>query len=571
MEKKSVDLEQYLDVAKPHSIGEMRKILDRLREAFEIVRIVDSDECRVLHLTEDNRIRYGEACYDVWGTNIRCSHCTSFRANRLNRELSRSEEINGKPYHIRSVPIRLTMEDGDQFHCMLELINPELDNDVSLEQNANDLNYMMFHDVLTGTLNEDGLLRAIRRALEDHPTKAYFLVLTDVSRFRQINELFGRQSGDDVLSGVAELLTSYEGKEQIVGRLREDQFVLFVPAENFSSESLMEVLLVAQQKLDLPYYRMFIRAAIYPVLKREQQLPVSVMIERARIALETIRDDFGEHIVVFTDDMLDGELKEQNIVRMFRHGLDDGEFHIRLQPRVQSGERVIGAEAVVRWEREDGSVLNAEEFIPVLEKTDLALRLDRYIWESAAKTLASWKGTKLERCFISVNISANDIYYMNLAGELSEICRKYNIPCKALHPVFHQANVAAGTERYAAVVDELHDAGFSVEIDDFGQESSEMSVFRNVDADVVKIDMAFIRGMERGSRRNIILESIIDLARRLGMLVVTTGVETAGEAQMLELMGCVCYQGNYFSEPLPVPEFEAYFNNMNRPSYVMDL
>lgn len=527
---------------------EIKDRLDDLKSKYQIVRLVDPDECRTLVFNTEGNLEYGHSCYAVWGTQDRCSHCTSFQACKSNRECDRTEKINGQIWRIRSLPVRIQLKDGTRYSCTMELIrpNPGAAGDSTAENNANSEEYLLFHDVLTGLYNEDGMRRMIRSELEKNRNAEYVLVLTDVRRFRLINDLFGTNTGNDVLMKIAHLLKDYAGENAVCSRVRGDQFVLFIPAGQFDSGTLIHKIQEAEKLIDQPYYHIYMHAAAFPVTKENRNLPVSVMVDRARLALEQIKTNQQVRLVWFQEEMLDETLREQRIVSSFPEDLEKGEYTIYLQPQVDSSGRIIGAEALVRHVKPDGTVILPGEFVPVLEKSDLISRLDVYVWELAAKTLASWKGTALQDCCISVNVSPRDAYYINIADTLADLCKKYGVAARMLHVEITETGLMKNMEMHTAVIDTLHRRGFYVEIDDFGKGVSSLSVLRNVDADVVKLDMSFLHDDGNEDKRDIILSSVIDMTKRLGMNVLTEGVETVEQKETLEAMGCFYYQGFCF-------------------------
>lgn len=542
-----------------YSGQKIKAVLDDLNRKYQIVRLVDPDECRTLIFNSEGDLEYGNSCFSVWGTRSRCSHCTRFRSCKSNGECDRRERINGQVWKIRSVPVRIRLKDGSYYSCTMELINPEkgssADN-ADIENNANNEEYLLFHDVLTGLYNEDGMRRRIRTELIKNRDTDYVLVLTDVRRFSFINDLFGTNTGNNVLMEIARLLKEYAGENGVCSRIRGDQFVLFVPAEQFDEQAFIQKMRDAEKMIDQPNYHLHIHAAAFRVDGDRRNLPVSVMVDRARLALERIKTNQQVNLVWFQDNMLDKTLQEQRVISSFPSDLRNGEFTIYLQPQVDSRGNIIGAEALVRRVKQDGTVILPGEFIPVLEKSDLILKLDLYVWELVAKTLASWKGTELQNCCISINVSPRDAYYVDVPETLTGLCSRYGIATKLMHVEITESGLMKNLENHIEIIDELHRRGFFVEIDDFGKGASSLGILRNVDADQVKLDMSFLKDTGNETKRDVILSSVIDMTKRLGMDVLMEGVETVGQKKALEAMGCLRYQGYYFSKAVPVPQFE---------------
>lgn len=197
------------------------------------------------------------------------------------------------------------------------------------------------------------------------------------------------------------------------------------------------------------------------------------------------------------------------------------------------------------------------DFVETLEYAGLIQKLDLYIWEQAVRQLSLWRGTDKARLTISVNMSAKDFYSLDVYEALNGLCEKYGVDCGQLRLEITETALLVEPEKSDAVVSKLRARGFLVEIDDFGKGYSSLSLLKDIHADVLKIDMSFLREIRDRQRSRTILESVINMAGQLGMDVVTEGVETETQLAALTSMGCRHFQGFYFSRPVPVEAFEA--------------
>lgn len=227
-----------------------------------------------------------------------------------------------------------------------------------------------------------------------------------------------------------------------------------------------------------------------------------------------------------------------------------------LQPLVDRTGTVVGAEALARWQRPDGTMVMPADFIETLENSGLIHRLDMYIWELAVKQLSEWKDTERSRLTISVNMSARDFYSIEVYDVLTKLTEKYGVDSSRLRLEITETALLVEPEKSNDVISRLRGKGFLVEVDDFGKGYSSLSMLKNIQADVLKIDMNFLREIKDRERSRIILQSVISLAESLGMDVITEGVETESQLKELSEMGCSHFQGYYFSKPIPVEEFE---------------
>ena len=227
-----------------------------------------------------------------------------------------------------------------------------------------------------------------------------------------------------------------------------------------------------------------------------------------------------------------------------------------LQPQVNAKGELYGAEALVRWQHAQRGLLSPAMFIDVLEKAGLIYKLDRYIWESAAQKLKEWKDKGAEQYHISVNISTKDFYFVDIYEIFTGLIEKYDIRPDRLNLEITETALMSDFDKNMEILKQLQEYGFKIEIDDFGSGYSSLNMLKDISADVLKIDMGFLRASENEAKGMDILESIIVLAGKLGMDVITEGVEMEKQLTMLSNMGCGIFQGYYFSKPIPTNEFE---------------
>ena len=226
-----------------------------------------------------------------------------------------------------------------------------------------------------------------------------------------------------------------------------------------------------------------------------------------------------------------------------------------LQPQTDEAGNVKSAEALARWIREDEGVIAPVFFIPGLEKNGMIYRMDRVIWEKAARQLQEWKDTPFRDISISVNVSPIDVTLIDIVDYFEKLIEQYEIDPGRLNIEITETAMVNSPEALLRIVDRLHRRGFHVEIDDFGSGYSSLKMLKDLNADVLKIDRGFLQHTVHERKMKTILSSIIQMSHALGMEVITEGVETREMVNMLSKMGCHLFQGFYFSRPLPVEEF----------------
>jgi diguanylate cyclase (GGDEF)-like protein len=544
------------------TVQEMESYLKRMSGTYDLARMVDPIECRVLEIQSDGSVRRSKSCYGVWDSGHRCIDCSSALACRTGRQQHKAERIDDTVYHIESNPVTITMPDGTAYDAVVELgsVTNAAPDDRTNDRAAENVDqravqYRAHHDSLTGALNSDAFHELARERMAKDPYADWVMTTADIRNFRVVNSLFGVLKGNEVLVRTASLLGQIANDaDGLCGRLGGDRFALLVRKESFEEQALRDVALDLAQGFSDGAYKLCVHFGVYHI--EDTSLPVSVMCGRANSALYTIRESHTQTIAHFDDAIRQSILLEQRVVSEFDEALAGGEFQMYLQPLVQADGHVIGAEALARWHKPDGSLVMPGDFVETLERAGLIQQLDVHIWELAVKQLSAWKGTGLDELSISVNMSAKDFYSVDVYRVLTDLTRRYDVDCRKLRLEITESALLVEPDKSGAIVRKLRDKGFFVEIDDFGKGYSSLSILKSIQADVLKIDMGFLREISNSSRSRTILRSVIDMARSLRMDVICEGVETEQQLEALVSMGCGLFQGFLFSRPVPVAEFE---------------
>ena len=542
-----------------YNIKEMEQFLKMTGNLYDIVRLVDPLECREITI-KDGNMQIANGCYNVWESSQRCKNCSSYKACVSGIRQEKEEFFEDQVFHILSNPVKLASEDGTIISCVIEFITAhhatEDDKKRVNDRRSETLEPATLIDPLTGVYNWDGFHQKTRALLDLNPDKTYLIIAFDIMKFNMVNSLFGRERANDILIEIARILQDFAPDDAVVARLQADQYAVCMPALDFEKSNLLKVIDNVNLLLDDSAFRMNFSAGIFEI--NDSNLPVSVMFDRAVMALVRSRNDHSVQISRFDDSMLEELRYQQKITSGFERTLSSDEYHIFIQPQVDKDGRVKGGEALARWIRPGGEIVPPMQFIPVLEKAGLIARLDRYIWELAAKKLNEWQNTPFSDLYLSVNISALDFYYIDVFNSITSLVEKYGIDRSKLKLEITETAIMSDAEKQILKIHDLREAGFIVEIDDFGTGYSSLSMLKNIEADVLKIDMSFLKETDHDERSRKVLRSIVRMADQLGMETITEGVETKEQLDMLCEMGCELFQGFYFSRPLPEDEFEKY-------------
>lgn len=420
--------------------------------------------------------------------------------------------------------------------------------------------YRASHDLLTGLYNRESFFEKVDGLIAGEPDIPRYMICSNIKDFKLVNEFFGVDMGDTILKKYAEMiLMRAKDGGVIAGRISGDRFAFIMPKKNFVEKDFLESISRLCGLTGESLYKMHIYMGVYDITGVNE--PAQVMYDKANMAIELIRGDYQKVIAYYNEQVMERLLHEKNVVAEFDRAIEENEFCIFLQPQVGYDGKLLGAEALVRWQHPQRGLVFPGDFIEVIEKAGLIHRLDRYIWELAAKKLREWKEKGREQYHISVNISAKDFYYMDIYETFTGLTEKYQIAPDKLKLEITETVLMSDVKMHMEVLGRLQEYGFRIEIDDFGSGYSSLNTLKDIKADVLKIDMLFLRETENQARGRIILNSIISMAKSLGMPVITEGVETQNQVDFLTNMGCDMFQGYYFSKPIAVSAFEEkYFS-----------
>lgn len=460
---------------------------------------------------------------------------------------------NGKKKYYEIVYKR-TYDDKQNQVCDYFIFNDRTEDVVSLEHEK----YRASHDILTGLLNKEQFYIETAKLIKENRDVKYCLVCSNIKDFKFVNELFGIEKGNEILKKQAEYMKNFIGEDSLAARLHADRFAMCMPRIRFDEDLINEAITGIQEAFKNSSFHMHIFVGVYDIHDVEER--VSIMCDKANLASETIKNEYKSSVAYYTEHLLEKSIEERKIIGEFDRALDNEEFVMFLQPQVDVSGKPFGSEALVRWQHPDKGLLAPGVFIDVFEKTGFVYRLDRYMWDKAVKQLAEWKKRGINDYHISVNISTKDFYLIDVYETFVGLVEKYDIDPKLLKLEITETALMSDFNKNMVIIKRLQKYGFDIEIDDFGSGYSSLNMLKDISADVLKIDMGFLRASENEVKGQDILESIIGLANKLGMRVITEGVEKKTQVDMLYDMGCKMFQGYYFSKPIPVDEFEKKYN-----------
>ncbi|MBR3675206.1 MAG: EAL domain-containing protein [Bacilli bacterium] len=380
------------------------------------------------------------------------------------------------------------------------------------------------------------------------------MISINVTRFRLINELYGKEFADDVLRNVAEYLKGYVNEHKgFASHHGTGDFLLYCPhIEN--DDLFVKGLLAHLEKLINPS-SVHLHIGIYPNV--DPSLDKDIAIGRAVNLSERIQGD-SEIYCIFDEEIEKKSVFEEELINGFKDALKSHQFKVFYQPKykIQGPKNILSsAEALVRWEHPKYGMISPGVFIPLFETNGFIQALDFYVFEEVAKQQAKWKEELGFYLPVSVNVSRVDVHNPNLEAEIIKATDTYGIPHDKYYLEITESAYSQNKQEILDLVTSLREKGFLVEVDDFGSGYSSLNVITELPFDVLKIDMVFMKKIDQHPMNKDVVMMILALCRRFGVVSVVEGVETEANYRFLKESGCDVVQGYYFSKPLPENEF----------------
>lgn len=421
------------------------------------------------------------------------------------------------------------------------------------------------YNEVSGVWNFNRFQKAVNMRIHKERSDTYnnnlALVHIDIAKFKYINDIYGFQAGDKVLSLMGTYLKNSLNVGESVGALWADHFVLLLVIENQSElEARVDKIFsgIAEDissKLD---YNINFRAGAYIIKKRDiiAQMPVIDLMKHSNYALGTIAEHYRTNFVCY-DESMAVELENTSLIyKDMMIALRDGTFipYYQAKYNVFTG-KLVGVEVLVRWNHGIHGMIPPSVFVPHLEKTGFIVELDFQMFEAACANLQNWIEQNFDDIIISTNFSRRHLKDKNFVRKLTEISDRFNIPRSQLEIEITESMGEYGQDIVETRINELRTIGYRVSIDDFGSGYSSISLLQSIHVDVIKLDRQFLLATDLVNDNHKVMEAIVALAQDLGMEVICEGVETEEQIEILKHVGCKYAQGYYYSKPVPLDQF----------------
>ncbi|HSM97804.1 MAG TPA: EAL domain-containing protein, partial [Gallionella sp.] len=463
--------------------------------------------------------------------------------------------------------IALYAREIDFFHDEEMKLLTELAGDIAFAIDHIDkqerLNYLAYYDALTGLANRNLFLERVGQLIRDGDGHRFAIGLIDLERFKNINDSLGRAAGDALLKQVAEWLTQFARDAGLLARIDADHFAFVVPDIKADGnltglfDRVAQTFLAHPFRLDNTDLRLAAKTGI--ALFPDDGTDAETVYRNAEAALKIAKKG-GDRYLFHTREMTEAVAAKLTLENQLRHAIDNEEFVLHYQPKVNlvSG-RIVGAEALIRWNDPRTGLVPPGKFIPILEEIGLISEVGRWALRQAVTDYLRWRAAGLEPVRIAVNVSS---LQLRNPGFVAEIKRKIGIGAHAaegLELEITESMIMEDVRRSVSSLRAIREMGVHIAIDDFGTGFSSLGYLSKLPVDTLKIDRSFVVEMTADPEGLALVSTIVNLAHALKLKVVAEGVETEEQSRLLRLLGCDEMQGFLFSKPVPAEIFEKRF------------
>ena len=425
---------------------------------------------------------------------------------------------------------------------------------IKLRETAAMVNNLQY-DELTGFYKKEMFYQKVSERLGEDTEGQYCIVGSNIENFKLINDSMGMREGDRMLKEIADNARRTLGDRGFCGRFGADRFLFFFEQDKGMRGVEFEQS-IRMENCSPVFKNATMRCGVYEIVDRD--VPVENMCDRAFLAADRIKNQYGKFFSVYDDSLRSQLYREQAITDVMEEALREEQFEVYLQPKYSlKAQCMAGAEALVRWRHPRLGFISPGEFIPLFEKNGFITRLDMYVWERTCAKLAEWKAKGYPQLPVSINISRADMLQGNITARISALVEKYGIEPACLHLEITESAYVANADAIIKEVKELRGRGFIVEMDDFGSGYASFNMLSRMTLDVLKLDIAFVQNELSKQADRSLIDDVIHMAHRVNMVVVAEGVETREQKDQLQSIGCDYCQGYFFAAPMPMADYEA--------------
>lgn len=477
-------------------------------------------------------------------------------------------DSQGKPLGLITAFFKNKIEHPEFIESVLQIFAARTAAEIERTQREEHIKYLAYYDTLTGLPNRellmDRLHQGIAQASRNQSQLA--LMLLDLDHFKSVNDTLGHPVGDQLLTQVAHRLSDCVREGDTVARLGGDEFVILLPSLPATSEAGIDVRIVADKirrtisdTYSIEGHDLSTSASIGIAFYPADGETTHTLFKHADMAMYQAKGAGRDNYRFFSRVMNEAAIERLEIESELRQALSKNQFQLLFQPKVDIiHNRIVGAEALLRWQHPELGMIPPEKFIPISEDTGQIISIGHWVFEQACRAAVELWCSKKDRGDIqtmSVNVSPRQFRYPDFVAQVKTIIETTGVDPNCIEIEVTENLLIHDYDEVRSKLEELKAIGLHISIDDFGTGYSSLRYLQQLPVDIVKIDHSFVCNIDTEPANAAIVEAIIAMATRLGLDIIAEGVETRSQLAYLRVQGCTICQGFYFSKPLSQTAF----------------
>jgi diguanylate cyclase (GGDEF)-like protein len=459
------------------------------------------------------------------------------------------------------------LDNEQQFHSLLEhnlaavfMLSPSGNILHTNKPDQKKMHYMAYYDDLTGFPNRRFFIDKLTDAIGKIRHTTFSIMILDIDKFKKINDLFGHRFGDMLLFDIAKKLDEVLPSSVTIARLGGDEFGVFIPISidrkglgNISKQLMAQF----EKPVVVHHHECLITTSIGIVSYPQNGISTDELLKNADIAMYHSKAQGGNTYHFYLEEMNQHTLEKESFENDLRRAIENGDLLVYYQPKYNTMTgKMIGMEALVRWNDCKRGIVSPDEFIPLAENLGLIIPLEKWVFRTVCRQMKEWLINGMDEMRVSVNISQRHFYQEDIVQNLSTILLESGLSPHYIEIEVTESTMILNEQQTIRKLKNLKKMGIEISLDDFGTGYSSLSYMNKLPIDRLKIDKSFVSGIRESKSQNAIISTIISMANHLGLRIIAEGVETKEQIDFLKKSKCFEVQGYYYSPPVPAKQFE---------------
>ena len=554
--------------------NEQKKQAKILNDIHDSVISTDMDG-KINSWNRGSRLLFGYKDREVLGENIEKIYAkdNNIKLKKLFSLLNNYGNLTIEAYMYKKdgskitcdISLSVSKNDADEidgYVGYVQDITAQKQTQLLLQEQREKLKYLAHHDTLTGlpnrTLFKDRLSQAILSA--NRNTEQFALLFIDLDQFKKINDSLGHQAGDEVLIEVAKRVRSVLREDDTLARLGGDEFTVIL--KNFKTPKAAstvseKIINVMKEPIAIAAHNLYVTLSIGISIYPDDALNDTDLIKYADAAMYKAKDEGRNNYQFYSSNMTTLAFEYVVMESNLRTAIKEEEFVVYFQPQFNiKNDKIIGMEALVRWDRASFGIVPPSNFIPIAQESGLIIEIDQFVMKKAMQYFTKWYAQGLNPGILSLNLAMKQLNQDDFLQQLEKTIHEADFKSKWLELEVTEGQMMKNPERSIEKLNKIHKMGIEIAIDDFGTGYSSLSYLKKLPLDKLKIDQSFVRDIPDDEDDMSITKSIIALGKSLNLKLIAEGVETIQQRDFIKENGCDLIQGYFYSKPLPADEIE---------------